>query len=535
MKSPLVMKMQKWWIDVAIVTAILSVWMWRFAEPVAQRLPVMSDTFRDSAHVHNILKGYVWADPSTRGFSYWYAPGSPLLCAAISAWTGVDPLEIYAYSILVCNVWIPVGWYLLVRFCWNRWTGVLTLVLVMTCSRWWQSHVAGPMPSIQGMVFVVASFAVWQWVMLRGRYWTVVLGVVLALCTWFHILSGMIASATIVGHALLQARRGDAHRAVIKRAAGAAAICAILVSPLAWDMLNIPVRNAAPPTYFAPQLADVGHALHSATPLFLPVALAGMLGIAREQSSKHSWIWAYLLVGLAGQVPAYIRFWFDWPLPRLLPHEFQWHAHVALGVSASVVVVSTCRRLVSGIRRPMVQNGAMMTSLAIFVALIAGPDRLRGLDKIEERWISARWSSELRYTLEWIRRNTGIQDVIVARYLPAFYEIAGGTGRKLILMPELRANMAVDVRARRNDLYRLENTRDPQEFLDIAVHRHGAEFVFLTPEYRHLLERWRQWSIMEPAYRSPTGERMILRIVDVQTDKDAGRSLRRDELWREWD
>ena len=503
------------WPDAAIVITIaLAWWLWLYG-PVREIMPVGDDSYRDTAYVENILEGRVLEDPSMPGLSWWYAPGGPLFFAAISRVTGVAPIPLYSSSILWLNVWIPIGIFLVVRLYWDRAVGVAALLMVWLGSRWWQTHMAMPLPSVQGLVLVLLALAVWRAAIGRGYGWSIVLGFVLATCTWHHILSGAIVSAAIGLHALSWAISvpSAGRYGPFKRALVAGGVCGVLVSPLAWHLLTTPWRNS-PHSYVAQELGCLDFAVHAATPMVIPLAVTGIVLIARRLAGAGSWVLSYLVVGLAGQGTVYLRRWLGIPLPILLPHEFQWHGQFAVGVLAGVGLVGVSRLVVRRLQTRTLRGVASTIVASLLVVAVIAPDGGRAWERIDDYWHSGRCSPDVQATMEWIRRNSEITDVFVCRYIPAYYEVAGRTGRKLILMPEGRANFAADVQQRRRDLYRLEMTQDPQEFVDIAVKRYGARFVYIVEEESRLLERWLQWECFELAYRSPEGKRTILRIID---------------------
>jgi hypothetical protein len=502
--------------DVIITTAIAAAWYLWLAGPVRRVMPVADDTFRDAAYVENILAGRVFDDPSMAGFSWWYAPGGPLLYAAISSATGVAPIPLYSSSILWANVWIPIGIFLLVRLYWDRSTAVAALLMVWLGSRWWQTHLAMPMPSIQGLIPALLALAVWKAASRRGWRWSVLLGVVLAVCTWHHIVSAIVVSLAVGMHALLWScvDRSPQRLRPLKQAVVAGVVCAVLVLPLAWHLLAIPWNNRAH-SALASEMDSPAFALHAATPLVIPLAILGVVLVARRPAGPAAWVLAYLAVGVVGQGTGYLhRAWQDSPLPVVLPHEFQWHGQLAVGILAAVGLVSLSRWVGGRMRERLRSSVMTAASACVLVFLVVAPDGARAVGRIDEYWKSGRRSPEVQATMEWVKGNTEITDVFVCRYLPAYYELAGCTGRKLILMPEARANISADVLQRRRDLHRLETTQDPGEFLAIAVDRYGARFAYLTPDKHNLLERWSGWDIFDTAYRSPNGERVILRITD---------------------
>ncbi len=503
-------------LDAAIFWAIAVGWLFWLDDPVRRVMPVALDTYRDTAYVENVLEGRFFDDPSMSGFSYWYAPGGPFLYAAASKLTGIEPLGLYSLSVLWVNMWIPAGFYIVVRLFSDRTTALIALLMIWLGSRWWQTHLAMPMPSIQGMVFVLGSLAVWR-AAIGGRLgWSILLGVVLAVCAWHHILSAIVVSGAIGCHALLLTRdhRDPRRLFALKRAAVAAAVCAVLIMPLAWHLVTIPFNNAAPMRYFSRYLNHPVYALHSGTPLLIPLAILGLVIVARKSHAPLSWVLGYLGVGLVGQGFGYLHRWFGLPLPVFLPHEFQWHGQFAVGILAAVGIVALSRRVARRAESESLRRLTTALAATALVVVVAAPVAGRALDRIDDPWHTTVCSPDIAATAQWIKKNTAITDVFVCRYPPGYYEIAGRTGRKLILMPEARANIAADVRQRRRDLHRLETVQDPDEFLAIAVDRYGARFAYLTDRNKNLLERWSGWGIFETAYRSPNGERTILRLLD---------------------
>ncbi|HUU82778.1 MAG TPA: hypothetical protein VM243_04660 [Phycisphaerae bacterium] len=506
----------RWVVDASIALLIAVVWCLWLAGPVRRQMPVADDTFRDAAYVENILAGRVLEDPSMAGFSWWYAPGGPLFYAGVSRLTGVSPIPLYRSSILWANVLIPVGLFLLVRLYWDRATAVAALLMVWLGSRWWQTHLAMPMPSIQGLIPALVALMVWRRA-LQGKWGRpALLGVVLAACTWHHMISAIVVSGAIGIQTLLWAvaDRGGLRYGPLRSAAVAGGVCAVLIVPLAWHLLAIPWNNSAH-SALAAEMDEPAYALHAATPLVIPLAVLGVILVGYRPASPTTWVLGYLVVGLIGQGAGYLhRMWQDLPLPVLLPHEFQWHGQLAVGILAGVGLIGLSRWIAGRLKRRLPARMVTVVAAALLMVLVVAPDRLRAIDRVDDYWTSGRCSPDVAATMEWVRSSTEITDVFVCRYLPAYYDLVGWTGRKLILMPEARANIAADVLQRRRDLHRLETTTDPEEFLAVAVDRYGAGYAYLTSNKKNLLERWSGWDIFETAYRSPNGERTILRIKD---------------------
>jgi len=530
--------------DLLVVALIAAGWWVWLTEPVRRLAPVADDTFRDTAYVHNILHGRLLQDPSVNDLSWWYAPLGPLFYAAVCRVTGADPLAAYSSSILWINVWILGAIYIVVRLYWDRGTALLAMMLVWLGSRWWQTHLAMPMPSIQGILPVMACLALW-WKSVRcGRGWAVALGVALAVCAWHHIPSALIVGTSIGGNALLwswsllrrrrcvatdgasqaepalpaagrewNAVKSESHL-TLRRFGLAAAIAAGLVLPLVWHLVRLPWNNPAH-AGVADEMMKPAFALHADTPLMLPLALAGLIAVLRGPRGPGDWVLTYLAAGLIGQSVAYGRECLKMSLPVLLPHEFQWHAQLAIAVLAAIGIMGLARAI-SRRRLGLPSTWVKAAAAIVLIAMIVAPDRLRAMDRIDDYWVRTRGNPEVEAVANWIQRNANITDVFVCRYLPGYYEIAGRTGRKLILPPEARANPALDVQQRRRDLHRLETTHDAQEFLVIATGRYGARYVYVPPDKEYLLPRWMAWGVFETVYRSPNGSRVILEVPPEQ-------------------
>jgi len=536
--------------DLFVVALIAAGWCAWLAGPVRHLAPVADDTFRDTAYVHNILHGRLLQDPSVNGLSWWYAPLGPLFYAGVCRVTGADPLAAYSSSILWVNVWILGAIYIVVRLYWDRGTALIAMMLVWLGSRWWQTHLAVPMPSIQGILPVMACLALWRNTVRCGRGWAVALGVALAVCAWHHILSALIVGTSIGGGALLWSwsrlrrrcfvdqdgasepepalpavgREWSAVKSesylILRRFGLAAAIAGVLVLPLVWHLVRLPWNNPAH-AGVADEMMKPAFALHADTPLMLPLALVGLVVVLRGPRGPGDWVLTYLAVGLIGQGVAYGRECLRMSLPVLLPHEFQWHAQLAIAVLGAIGVMGLARTISR--RRLDSRSPWLMTAAAIVLAaMILAPDRLRALDRIDDYWVSTSGNPEVEAAADWIQQNTNITDVFVCRYLPGYYEIAGRTGRKLILPPEARANPALDVQQRRRDFHRMETTHDAQEFLAIAAGRYGARYVYVPPDKAYLLPRWMAWDVFDTVYRSPNGSRVILGI--VQDRNTSGRA-----------
>ncbi len=198
-----------WLLDGVIVLLILAAWL-----PVAWYLTgglgiVWYDTFRDMAWAENMRAGRIWADPVVAGQTWWYAPGGPLLAAAVARLTGWPVAEVYAASPAWCNGWIPAALYVLARVAWGRGTALLALATVLLGSYWWYTHVAAPIPGIQAVTLMLLVLLGWHLSVTAGRAytWAAISGVLLALTTWYHPMCGILPAFTIALQVLYDALR----------------------------------------------------------------------------------------------------------------------------------------------------------------------------------------------------------------------------------------------------------------------------------------------------------------------------------------
>ncbi len=503
---------QRWVFDALVIVGIVIGWQWLLYAPVMSEMPVGDDTFRDTAYVHNAMEGYVWQDPSMRGFEWWYMPGSAVFFAGVCKLTGWLPLEAYTYSILWLNVWLAILFYWLVRVYTDQATGLCALLAGSVGCLWWQTHCSMPMPSTHGVILTLLSFIVWRPAFTRGGVWLFVCGIVLAATTWHHLICGIVACGAIGFHALYWLRSSGNHagRTVFRRALITGAICGVLVSPAAWHLLSMPWNNYAHYS-IASSALEVDFAFHARTPLYVVMLLIGGIVVYRQRRHEIWWAFGVITIGLIGQITGLIRHAGVTWMPSVLPHEFQWHTLTGFSALAGVGVVVSARWCARRLGKTPSRAGMAVAASCILLAT-ASPDGLNPLRRYAAFWIPSRCPDEVQPMVDWIKSNTHINDVILANYIPAYYDVAARTGRKLVLMPEARANLAAMVTERRRDLSRMKTTRAPDVWWRLAVEKHDARYVYLTSYDLKYRNRLLAWDVVEPVLRSPEGTRHILRI-----------------------
>lgn len=446
------------------------------------------DAFRDMAYGQGILRGQPWADPTLPGYPAWYPPGSAMFFALLSWLTRVPVPDLYATSIYWLG-WInPVALYLLVRAHWGRGAALLSLPMVLLGSYWWLVHAALPMPSVQGVALGLLTLLAWQRARAGGWGWVVACGVLGALAFWHHPVCagaalGAIAVQGLFGPWLASTQEGRpagaglARFALASRAAIVLAVGTALSAPLLLRQLTLARVGSAPHHWYAPELQDPRFALHTASPLIVPLGLLGLFWAFREWR-RSGWLVGYFLFGLAGELAGYLGHDLRWPVPWLLPHEFQWHEQLALSIAAAAATFR-CAHLLAARLRPERRAFARAGAVLGIGLLTLGP-ALPGL-QVADSYLThfdQRWKSTLA-TAAWVRRATPAASVFVCSPEAGFL-LAGLTGRQCIALPLGHMNPASNPEARLADLGELVTTRDETTFLRLA-RRYGAGYLLLDP------------------------------------------------------
>jgi hypothetical protein len=474
---------------------------------------VMYDSFRDISWALNILDGRVWSDPVLVEQPYWYAPGTPLLFAGIAQLGSTSVVDVYRSSALWWNALIPLLLYLAVRVSSDRLSAVLALPLVWLGSLWWMSHLAAPMPSIQGVVLGLAGLLCWQ-LCLREAQQTdgliaapaLATGVVLAAATWYHPICALLAGGAIGLHALGLALwprvGGPAFRTrVLLSAAMAGGISLLLALPLLIHLLSLPRQNPVPLSYFAKELGNPDFALQLHAPLVLVLAAIGVWPIARSGKGA-GWVLGYLAVAALGQSPAYLERWLEIGLPYLLPHEFQWHGQLAVGICAAIGLVHLGRSLAR--RLPWPREPWVAHLLWIGGPLVAAlAPAMPFLDVADAYMVDLRPVVETRReVVDWIQSSTPIEAVFACPPLDGYLTVAGLSGRKCVAVPLGHLNPAADGRRLLSELQTMLETDDEQEFLTLA-RQHQVSYLLMdgaSPNGARRLSRILRWRSLTPVF-----------------------------------
>lgn len=512
-----------WGVDAVIVAVLLAGWLVGLAGPVLRLRPIGYDTYRDSAYAEHILAGRWTDDPALLGYSYWYPPLGPTVYALVSRLTGLPALAVYGTGVLWVNIWILPLVYLLVRRTFDPLAGLGAVLCVWLGSRWWSESLALPLPAVQGLVPALA--ALWLWVEVqRGRaFWAVPVGLMLGVCVWHHVICGMVAAGAIGLHAVIAAvvASPGRRRQPLLRVAIAAAVCGAVVAPLAWHLAALPHLNRVPTQYAPATLFNPGYFRQADTLLVILLAAAGLIYVWRKSIPKGGWVVGYLLVGMIGQAPVYLqRFvapWLGRSLPVLVPHEFQWHGQLAVGVLAGVAAAWLARGAVSYGGPRLAGSTGFPSRLAVWYAwacimlLTVGLNAAAALRRTDDRWLPSTPAAADAEAARWIKQNTSVCDVFLC-HPRVGYEVVGAlTGRKLVALPPGWANVAAPMKQLHDDAQHLLDTTDPAEFLRLAA-RHHVRYIYADPTLHDHLPRWRSWGLFDEPFASTDGQVQILRL-----------------------
>lgn len=485
------------WVDALLVVA-----GWTLLAALISRghLVVAYDTFRDMAYSHGILRGELGRDPTLPGLPAWYTPAQPLLAAAVSKLTGVPVPAVHGTSVFWFGWLVPLSLLLLVRRAFGRDVAWWSLATIGLGSFWWLTHAAMPMPSIQGVAPGALTLLAWTAARVRGVGAAVGVGLLGTLALAFHPICGGMAMSAILLHGVLGAvlARGEAAgpaRRAARQALVAFATWSVLGAAILWPVLGGPILNPAPRLWFAPELRDLRYALHAHAPLVL---VAGFPGLAHVAASweRGGWLVAYAGVALVGALAGYAGVLLGWPVPYLLPHEFQWHLQLAWCVAAALALIELARRVTGRLgRAPRGERPicAALFALALGPALIWIPQATVHFEVLGEDWAAMRaLAGELSARVA--------PGAVIACEPGLAYHLAGLSGTRALLVPEGHMNPRVDPAERLEDLRRLMQSEQEGAFRE-AHQRAPVDYLLHVPadtsQFRRLEQRYAAWTLVE--------------------------------------
>ena len=299
-----------------------------------------------------------------------------------------------------------------------------------------------------------------------------------AFTMWVHPLCGAFALGSIALHGVLSPwlARGDAGaRGRALRALAVASGGALLSFPVLVQALGTRGVNDAPRHWFAPELHQAAFALHAYTPL---VWVAGLAGLAMSFRSwrANGWLVAWFAFGVVGMLLGYAGHDHHARLPWTLPHEFQWHAQLALTLAAAFGIATLATRFAR--RGASAASAPARAGWALALAALAvGPGMLHLQDA--GRFViplNAAWQPFI-HVADAVAAATPAGAVIAAPP-EASYFLAGLTGRRAVSLPAGHTNPAADPWVRAEDVDSLLTTRDEGRFVEL-VRRHHVQALLL--------------------------------------------------------
>lgn len=545
-----------WQIDAFILLLVVLAWMLFAWQLTAGRPVVMLDAFRDMAYAENIRAGRIWSDPTIPGLPFWYPPGNAGLFALLSRLSGRSPPELYATAAFWLNWLGPCLLYLLVRSAWGRVAGLLAVPLVGLGSMWWLTHSLGAMPSVHGVALNLVTLLLWRTCAQGSPGRAIGTGLALAVTAWHHPLCALIVAGTIFldslawpavdtliarasrlgppGHSRRPARwdgrppasrrsvpDGSARRrstatgwSLLEPMLVVAVIAGVLTAPLIWHLLRLGTANDAPYRYMAQQLSDLRYAAQAHAPL---VPLFGLLGVRLVlwRTPQERWIVSYLVVSLLGLALGQLRAATGWPLPALLPHQFQWHAQLALCACAAIWIPAAASVLTRWARQRWSRRFQRGEAILLLAAAALVP-ALSGIGEVR-RWLvflDARLAGR-QPVVHWICENTTLESVFASPPEDAYVLVAGLTGRKCVAVPAGHMNPGVDAQRRLADLARMLEVEREEDFLALA-RAYGVTHLLVLrdspEELSAIRDRYDTWNSLERVFETQSDPALIYRL-----------------------
>lgn len=506
-------------LDTWLLLAIAVAWAALVRAGQGPFLALPYDSLRDTASVYNFLAGR-FDDPAFRGATWWYAPGYPLLMAAACRATGAGVLAVCGSAAYWLSVLLPIGLYVAVRRDWGRAAALLALPIAGLGSLWWLTHYRAAMPSVLGVAPVLFGWACWSLALERGIGWAFATGALLAATAWLHPLCAAAFALALALHAaglvLARGHRAPPDRIAVvgPRLAAALATGALAAAPLAFHLLGLARVNRAPLDWFAPELHDPGYALQLHAPLVPVLGLFGAF-VAWRSAPRRAGIVAWLAAGTLGALAGYARHDLGWPMPSLLPHEFQWHAQMAMGACAAIGTLEVARRAAT---RPPWRRAA----IALLLIAAVGPAfRRLELQGRAATVLDRRWTGSLELAA-WIRANTSLDDCLIAP--PEASLFANGlTGRKVVALPAGHSNPSVDLAPRLADLEVMLGAPPESTFARVAARYAPCWLLAFPPPGQAALARaeFARWQSLEAAnLRDSTAQ--VYRVTIAPAPRRAG-------------
>ena len=465
-----------WW-DLVCVLGLATGYLVFARLLTSAQWPLHFDAFRDLAGMQNLLAGHWWCDPTLRDFPPWYPPLFVWLYGSLAKLFHLEPHIVTSSSHYWVNVWIPIALYALLRTSVSRLAAFAGPIVLVLTSIWWIAFITIAMPSVQGTLLVILGL--WAWHLARRvDGWRFGPSVIVTLAAWFHPIATLILAGTytldVVATLLWEPR--SQWRAPLRQLVTAGASSLVLASPVLVNLWRLPRINHAPFAYFdqaldAPRYAYQFHVM--------PAMVIGVMGLVyiAVRRPELRWLLCYFALALAGQLIGYWGHALGQPRLILVPHQFQWHTQLALCI-ALVVFVDWFLRVASIPHSRWVR---------ISLVVVAGGMVARGLTQhgfpIHAFRDAGRFRAVSGATIDWIRSNTELDDVFVAKPMIGYFTLNAYTGRKLLYSNPGHMNPAADVPARLAAYEQFRLADDPEQLRPLVA-RYHIDYILVTQQER---------------------------------------------------
>ncbi|RJP23459.1 MAG: hypothetical protein C4527_20365 [Candidatus Omnitrophota bacterium] len=440
------------------------------------------DAFRDLITAQHLLAGgALLADPALHGFFCWYPPLHAFLCAKFIELFHFDVFTFYAFTPVFINWMLAPAFYCFCRlFLDNDNRAAFWATLALTVMPWPVTYVFA-FPTVMAHAVCIAIPLFLWYVRLTaqayGKGW-ILFSCCCGLFAYYHPPTFLIVSGIIVLHHGFDLFHDIPKKTIGLRLFSFVSISALISSPY-WALnLSQPIKNPTPLTYISPAMLQLEVVLPGTSWLrslpFLFLAAIGLwILVQRRKESRFRFLAAFVVISLAGQMPAYARILIDayfpmWHervadrIPTLLPHEFQLYFQLLL----CILVGMGIRRIGEwkGRRRSLPYYCAFLYFLfCMGYSLYEFPARSQVF-----LW-PYRPAAEWDDAVHWIHSSTSAQEVICTPDdQTAFFIVGARTGRKCLLSYASHVNPHVDVELRKNAREAIFTTSDSLELQQFA-------------------------------------------------------------------
>ncbi|MBN2439727.1 MAG: hypothetical protein JXJ04_00215 [Spirochaetales bacterium] len=443
---------------------------------VLDNQPLSADVYRDVAYAQNVLNGNsIFSDATIKGEFIWYPPLNALMMAGISKITGIRILDLYNYSQLFINAFIPILFFLFLTTLFDKKYAFLSALLIPLMP-WLSTHVfQGPMPSVHSFAFILLSLFIYVSHEKAGMTIkrAVINGALMGMCLLMHTLSGFILYGGIGIYVLLSIFVFKQKYRLIPFLI-LALLPLLLWSPYAIPNLLRPKLNPVPIVFFSNVLLDRNWYLYIPTRslcvLFWLFTITGFAVLAKHIKQKGILI-LYCMVGitLIGQVFGYVQYWastthgvpeFLKNLPRLITHEFQWYFQLFILPFTGYGFLTLLYKCI---------NKKYKWTYIIIIFLFCIQSYVTFI-KNNEAWAKGKFSFTPPDYVEWVTKNTDKNAVfLVSNENQCFFDFQPYTARKIIYHKSEYMNFNIDVEKRKNDNKRMLLTAHINEFRSLAT------------------------------------------------------------------